>query len=47
MKTDKKQIDASKIPLDSSLGLLAYGDAAFKAWRELKKEHNKKEHEKK
>ncbi|MFC7356775.1 hypothetical protein ACFQO1_03675 [Jejudonia soesokkakensis] len=37
MKTNKKQtIDFTNIPLDSSLGHLAYGDQAFKAWRELK-----------
>jgi len=47
MKKGEKRINISKIPLNSSLGLLAYGDIAFKAWRELKKEYNKKENEKK
>nr|WP_321235880.1 hypothetical protein [uncultured Psychroserpens sp.] len=34
-------INASDIPLESSLGLLAYGDIAFEAWRELKKQSRK------
>lgn len=42
MNSDKIKIDISKFPKDSSLGLLAYGDVAFKAWRELKKEINRK-----
>ena len=32
----------SEIPLESNLGLLAYGDIAFTAWRKLKKESKKK-----
>lgn len=31
-------IKDSEIPLESNLGLLAYGDIAFTAWRKLKKE---------
>lgn len=40
---DKKlTIKVSEIPLESNLGLLAYGDIAFEAWRELKKQSNNK-----
>jgi len=28
------------VPLESSLGHLAYGDLAFEAWREKKKQRN-------
>lgn len=37
-KTDEEKItlDVTQITPKSSLGLLAYGDIAFKAWRELK-----------
>lgn len=39
--TDKRLImKLSDIPLESSLGLLAYGDIAFEAWREKKKQAN-------
>ena len=34
-------IKPSDIPLDSSLGLLAFGDIAFEAWRKLKKRNKK------
>ncbi|MDT0559039.1 hypothetical protein RM697_10290 [Ichthyenterobacterium sp. W332] len=34
---EKLQIELSEIPLKSNLGLLAYGDIAFEAWREIKK----------
>ncbi|MCH7784742.1 MAG: hypothetical protein IIB06_04915 [Bacteroidetes bacterium] len=43
----KKKIDFSKIPIDGSLGLLAFGDLAFTAWRKIKKESRKKENDKK
>jgi hypothetical protein len=44
-KPMKMNID--NIPLDSSLGLLAYGHLAFTAWRKIKKEHKKKRDEEK
>lgn len=52
VKNKKITIDISRIPIDSSLGLLAYGDIAFTAWRKLKQENQrakqkKKENEKK
>jgi|GEM_PF-2079194 len=37
---DDLKLKLSDIPLESSLGLLALGDVAFEAWREVKKEHN-------
>lgn len=40
---DKLQIKLSEIPLKSSLGLLAYGDIAFEAWRELKRKSKKEQ----
>lgn len=44
--TEKKlTIKLSEIPLESSLGLLAYGDLAFEAWREKKKRANLKSKE--
>ena len=42
MKKKVIKMDMSKIPLNSSLGHLAYGDIAFTAWREIKKENNLK-----
>ena len=46
MKQQPKKVnnspDFSDIPLSSSLAHLAYGDIAFKAWREKKKELRKK-----
>ncbi|MGJ8592005.1 MAG: hypothetical protein ACSHXF_05630 [Aquaticitalea sp.] len=47
MKNHENQIDErltineSNIPLESSLGLLAYGDIAFTAWRKIKRETSK------
>ncbi|WP_323788396.1 hypothetical protein [Psychroserpens sp.] len=38
---NKLTISVSDIPLESNLGLLAYGDIAFVAWRELKKQSKK------
>ena len=38
---EKLVIKTSEIQLESSLGLLAYGDIAFVAWRELKKRSKK------
>lgn len=38
---NKLIINVSDIPLESNLGLLAYGDIAFEAWRELKKQSKK------
>lgn len=47
-KNQKKiKIDASQIPLESSLGLLAYGDIAFMAWKKIKEESIKKKDEEK
>ncbi|MEZ4792700.1 MAG: hypothetical protein R2783_04325 [Gelidibacter sp.] len=49
MKKAKNKVDErlimrlSEIPLESNLGLLAYGDVAFTAWRKLKKESNKED----
>ncbi len=40
---DRRVIDISNIPKDSNLGLLAYGDIAFEAWRKSKKNANKEE----
>ena len=42
---DQLIIKVSEIPLESNLGLLAYGDIAFIAWRKLKKESKKKKPE--
>ena len=42
MKQNKFNIDFSKMSINSSLGYLAYGDLAFKAWREIKKANNLK-----
>lgn len=36
-ESDRLIISLSKIPVESNLGLLAYGDIAFAAWREIKK----------
>lgn len=41
-KTKITKINFEKIPIKSSLGLLAYGDLAFIAWRKLKQKNNKK-----
>ncbi len=38
-KPKKITIDPSEIPIESSLGLLAIGDVAFTAWRDIKKKH--------
>ncbi len=48
VKNNKKAIsNSSQVTLESSLGLLAFGDIAFTAWRKLKKqERNKKNEEK-
>ena len=43
---DKVFVSLSEIPVESSLGLLAYGDIAFKAWREIKKNNNEENKEK-
>ena len=48
MKGKKNEIDFSNMPLSSSLGHLAYGDVAVRAWRKLKiKENERKINEKK
>ena len=47
MKKEKVLINLSEIPLNSSLGLLAFGDIAFTAWREAKKKHNESKNEEK
>jgi len=47
MNKKSMKIDINKIPLNSSLGLLAYGHIAFKAWRKVKKEYKEKKDEKK
>lgn len=38
-ETKKITINPSEIPVESSLGLLAIGDVAFMAWRDIKKKH--------
>lgn len=38
-------INDFEIPLDSNLGLLAYGDIAFTAWRKLKQATKKDQNE--
>lgn len=43
---EKVKIDISQIPVDGSLGLLAYGDIAFTAWRKIKQESAKNRNEK-
>jgi hypothetical protein len=40
-KNKKKDFKVPEVQIDSSLGLLAYGDIAFLKWRELKKEKKK------
>lgn len=40
---ERLTINASEIPLESNLGLLAYGDLAFSAWRQLKKAYHKQD----
>lgn len=47
MKKKIIKMDFSEIPIDSSLGLLAFGDLAFTAWRKIKKESRKKDNGKK
>lgn len=42
-KNKNKEDQVPEVQLDSSLGLLAYGDIAFSKWRELKKEKKKNE----
>ncbi|MBK5213479.1 MAG: hypothetical protein JJE55_07455 [Flavobacteriaceae bacterium] len=46
-KEEKVKINLSEIPLNSSLGFLAYGDIAFKAWRKIKIENRERENGKK
>ncbi len=41
----KLRIKVEDIPLESNLGLLAYGDMAFTAWRKLKKEDKKRKNQ--
>lgn len=40
-KMEKKKLKQQdlQVPLSSSLGHLAFGDIAFRAWRKVKKEH--------
>ncbi len=38
MKTENDKMIFSSIPIDSSLGHLAYGHVAFLAWRKVKKQ---------
>lgn len=41
-KNDEKlKMDISQIPVNGSLGLLAYGDIAFTAWRKIKQKSTK------
>ena len=44
-KKEHLRVKDSDIPLESNLGLLAYGDIAFVAWRNLKKASNKEQNE--
>ncbi len=41
MKKKSREIDFSNMPITSSLGHLAYGDLAFKAWRKIKVNSNR------
>ncbi len=41
---NKLVIELSEIPISSNLGLLAYGDIAFEAWRKKKKEKGMMDH---
>ncbi len=43
---EKSILNSSQITLESSLGLLAFGDIAFTAWRRLKKQERDKKNEK-
>lgn len=43
----KITLKTSEITIDGSLGLLAYGDIAFREWRKIKKEAKTKKDEKK
>lgn len=45
MKKDEIKIKLSDIPIESSLGLLAYGDIAFTEWRKRKIENTENGHE--
>ena len=45
MKKKGIEMDLNNLPVDGSLGLLAYGDLAFKAWREVKVQNRKIENE--
>lgn len=36
--TEKLMFTSENFPISSSLGLLAYGDIAFKMWRKVKKD---------
>lgn len=38
---NRLSLKVSEIPVEGSLGLLAYGDIAFVAWREKKKQSKK------
>ena len=37
---NKKKLTLDNIPISGSLGVLAYGDLAFDAWRKVKIENN-------
>ena len=41
--SEKSVFNTDNFPISSSLGLLAYGDIAFKIWREVKKENKENE----
>jgi len=41
------KMNLSEINIDSSLGLLAFGDLAFTAWRQVKKQAGNQENEEK
>lgn len=45
MNRDEIKIKLLDIPIESSLGLLAYGDIAFRAWRKRKIENRENRHE--
>jgi hypothetical protein len=41
-KLQREIFKPNNLPLLGSLGILAFGDIAFEAWREIKIKHNKK-----
>lgn len=40
---NKDDVQFKNLPIEGSLGILAYGDVAFLQWREVKKANNRGE----